>query len=325
MCNEPLMVTIQCLTYNHKPYIRQCLEGFVMQKTNFRFEAIVHDDASTDGTAEIIREYAAKYPNIIKPILETENLYSKHNDSLGKVIRENTYGKYVAMCEGDDYWTDPLKLQKQVEFLENNQEYGLVYTDLNLYIQNKDKFVNRYIQSGLIKRQSSFVEHLKNRGYIAPCTWLYRREYLPTQPLNYVDGTFPLALDIWAHSKIYFLEDVTAVYRKLEESASHSKSLENMFRFSKGVFQIQKDYIVKYSDLVSEHDRNLICLDNYSTLLPAAVAIGENEFIGEAISFFKRERIIAIKPLFILLFRKVLFLKFLFRFLYKRKGIIVKQ
>ncbi|MEI3125979.1 MAG: glycosyltransferase family A protein [Odoribacter splanchnicus] len=80
--NEPLMVTILCLVYNHESYIRQCLEGFVMQKTNFRFEAIVHDDASTDGTAAIIREYAEKYPNMIKPIFETENQYSKGDGSL---------------------------------------------------------------------------------------------------------------------------------------------------------------------------------------------------------------------------------------------------
>ena len=82
--NEPLMVTILCLVYNHESYIRQCLEGFVMQKTNFRFEAIVHDDASTDGTAAIIREYAEKYPDINKPIFETENQYSKGDGSLGR-------------------------------------------------------------------------------------------------------------------------------------------------------------------------------------------------------------------------------------------------
>lgn len=81
----PLMVSIRCNTYNHERYIRQCLEGFVIQKTNFRFEAIVHDDASTDGTAAIIREYAEKYPDIIKPIYETENQYSKHDGSLRKI------------------------------------------------------------------------------------------------------------------------------------------------------------------------------------------------------------------------------------------------
>lgn len=88
--NEPLMVTILCLVYNHESYIRQCLEGFVMQKTNFRFEAIVHDDASTDGTAAIIREYAEKYPDIIKPIFETENQYSKGDGSLGRIMTAHT-------------------------------------------------------------------------------------------------------------------------------------------------------------------------------------------------------------------------------------------
>lgn len=116
--NQPLMVTIQCITYNHESFIRECLEGFVMQKTNFRFEAVVHDDASTDGTANIIREYAQKYPNIIKPIFEVENQYSKNDGSLGKIMNEHTHGKYVAICEGDDCWIDPYKLQKQVDLLE---------------------------------------------------------------------------------------------------------------------------------------------------------------------------------------------------------------
>lgn len=125
---QPLMVTIRCITYNHEPYIRQCLEGFIMQKTNFRFEAIVHDDASTDGTANIIREYAEKYPDIIKPIFETENQYSKLDGSIQRIMSEHIHGKYVAMCEGDDYWIDPLKLQKQVDFLEIFSTILKIYT-----------------------------------------------------------------------------------------------------------------------------------------------------------------------------------------------------
>ena len=124
MDNRELMVTIRCITYNHEPYIRQCLDGFVMQKTNFRFEAIVHDDASTDSTATIIKEYAEKYPDIIKPIFETENQYSKRDASLTRIMDNHTHGKYVAMCEGDDYWIDPLKLQKQIDFLEAHPEYS---------------------------------------------------------------------------------------------------------------------------------------------------------------------------------------------------------
>ena len=127
MDNQDIKVTIRCITYNQKDYIRQCLDGFVMQRTNFRFEAIVHDDASTDGTDEIVREYAEKYPDIIKPIFETENQYSKHDGSLGRIMNAHTRGQYVAFCEGDDYWTDPLKLQKQADFLDANPQCSLTY------------------------------------------------------------------------------------------------------------------------------------------------------------------------------------------------------
>lgn len=141
---DNLMVTIQCLAYNHKPYIRQCLDGFVMQKTNFRFEAIVHDDASTDGTASIIREYAEKYPNIIKPIFETENQYSKRDGSIGRIMKEHTHGKYIAMCEGDDYWTDSNKLQRQIDFLEREASYSFVCHRYNILEQNTGKYLKEY-------------------------------------------------------------------------------------------------------------------------------------------------------------------------------------
>lgn len=135
---QPLMVSIKCLAYNHGKFIRETLEGFVMQKTNFRFEAIVHDDASTDNTAEIIREYAEKYPNIIKPIYETENQYSKKDGSLTKIMYNACNGKYIAMCEGDDYWTDPYKLQKQLDFLEKHPDYVMCSHRFNKYWQESD-------------------------------------------------------------------------------------------------------------------------------------------------------------------------------------------
>lgn len=100
-----------------------------------------------------------------------------------------------------------------------------------------------YISSGKLKQAHDFKEHLVNAGYIAPCTWVYRREFLPKNIYQYVDGTFPIALDIWAQSKICFLNETTAVYRHLSESASHSRSLQKGFHFTNGVFQIQKDYI----------------------------------------------------------------------------------
>lgn len=135
------------MVYNHEPYLRQCLEGFVMQKTSFRFEAIVHDDASSDGSAAIIREYARKYPDIIKPIYETENQYLKRNGSLNRIINAHMHGKYIAFCEGDDYWTDPLKLQKQVDWLEKHDEYVMSHSNCLCFNQSTGKFTHDKIEN----------------------------------------------------------------------------------------------------------------------------------------------------------------------------------
>lgn len=118
-------VSICCLTYNHTLFIRQCIDGFIMQKTKFPFEVLIHDDASTDGTADIIREYELKYPDIIKPIYQTQNQYSKGILISRKYNYSRAKGKYIAMCEGDDYWTDPDKLQRQIDLLENNKNISL--------------------------------------------------------------------------------------------------------------------------------------------------------------------------------------------------------
>lgn len=121
------LVSISCTTYNHAPYIRKCLDGFLMQQCDFEFEIVIHDDASTDETQEIIKEYQKEFPDIIKPIFQTENQYSKTGS--GIMARYNfprVQGKYIALCEGDDYWTDPLKLQKQVDFMEAHPDYSLI-------------------------------------------------------------------------------------------------------------------------------------------------------------------------------------------------------
>lgn len=135
------LVSIHCLTYNHAPYIRECLDGFLMQKTNFSIEVLIHDDASTDGTADIIREYEAKYPDIIKPIYQTENQYSKGVKVSATFNFPRAKGKYIAICEGDDYWTDPLKLQKQVDFLESHPDYVMCSHRFKRYIQEKSIFM----------------------------------------------------------------------------------------------------------------------------------------------------------------------------------------
>lgn len=225
MSTTPL-VSIRCLVYNHEPYLRQCLEGFVMQKTNFPFEAIVHDDASTDGSAAIIREYAEKYPDIIKPIYETENQYSKRDGSLTRIVNSHLRGKYIAWCEGDDYWIDPMKLQKQVDFLEANPNYVFSYT--NIVVDNCDP---NNVQKRRFKGISGNIcEFLITQGNpVATLTVCMRQnvwnEYLTERSswnIKMKMGDLPVWIFASMKGPVHYLPDVTAAYRVLPQSASHS-------------------------------------------------------------------------------------------------------
>ncbi len=143
------LVTVVCMAYNHEPYIRDALEGFVAQRTNFSYVAIVHDDASTDGTARIIAEYGERYPDVVQPICQTENQRSQNVRVFKNVIMPMITSKYVAFCEGDDYWTDPNKLQVQVDALEKNSTYGMcchAYSKVNAVdgkVVGKDRIARR--------------------------------------------------------------------------------------------------------------------------------------------------------------------------------------
>ncbi len=126
--DEPPIVSIICLTFNHERYIREALDSFLKQKVDFKYEVVVHDDASSDKTQEIICEYQNKYPEIIRPILQKENQRSRGGNVFGNAYSA-ARGKYVAYCEGDDYWVDELKLSIQVNFLEKNLHYAITYAD----------------------------------------------------------------------------------------------------------------------------------------------------------------------------------------------------
>ena len=210
---QPLMVTIRCITYNHEPYIRQCLEGFIMQKTNFRFEAIVHDDASTDGTANIIREYAEKYPDIIKPIFETENQYSKLDGSIQRIMSEHIHGKYVAMCEGDDYWIDPLKLQKQVDFLESNPKYSMCAHNAFVFYQQKNDvcLFNKTSYSGELSVHDAIHAWKIPTASILVLSEI-AKEY-PSWLAVIYSGDYSLILRTLLKGKIYLNSDIMSVYR----------------------------------------------------------------------------------------------------------------
>lgn len=216
--SRPIMVSIQCLVYNHEPYIRQCLDGFVAQKTNFRFEAIVHDDASTDESAGIIKEYAEKYPDIIKLVLESENQYKKHDGSLRKIVMEHLKGKYIALCEGDDYWIDPMKLQKQVNYMEAHPECTLYVSNGVGYYEKEKKSVRLNPIQTKESKYLTMSEVLREKGGLIPtASMCFRREMMETEPewcLNAPVGDRPLRMWCAIHGKIYYDVTPMVVYRK---------------------------------------------------------------------------------------------------------------
>jgi len=143
---QPL-VSICCVTYNHSPFIRQCLEGFLSQKTTFPIEILIHDDASTDGTDDIIREFVDNCPELIFPIYEDQNQYSQ-GVNVDFLNYNRARGKYIAYCEGDDYWTDPLKLQKQVDFMEAHPEYSVCFHDYSILAEGTKTLSSSKYTSG---------------------------------------------------------------------------------------------------------------------------------------------------------------------------------
>lgn len=241
-----IQVSIRCFAYNHERFIRQCLDGFVMQKADFRFEAIVHDDASTDNTAAIIREYAEKYPDIIKPIYETENQYSKHDGSLTRIMNAHTRGKYVAMCEGDDYWTDPYKLQKQVDFLESHPDYVMcshlfdVYNERNKQLQKND-------ESSFTGKSYDLDTLINGEWYFQPLTVLFRFDAYDREHF----ASYGLSMDVILYYELlrrggkgYCLPDVMAVYRIHDGGVWSLKSLDKQrameFQARLAIYRVEK-------------------------------------------------------------------------------------
>lgn len=217
MDKDNILVSIRCTTYNQEKYIGKCLEGFISQVTNFRFVAIVHDDASKDNTAGIIRQYAEKYPDIIVPIYETENQYSKKDGSLYKIMDRACTGKYIATCEGDDYWEDPYKLQKQVDYMESHPECNLVHTRFN-YVDlqgNKISTPNIPLYQDIEKydeEKSGYIwhYHLVKSTTILFCTCLFRRSSLKGEQILIDYGWF---MSSARKGTVHFLNEITSCYR----------------------------------------------------------------------------------------------------------------
>ena len=215
MENDNIMVSIYCKAYNHEKYIRDCLEGFVSQKTNFKYEVIIHDDASTDRTADIIREYEQKYPDIIRPIYQTENQYSQRVPVLSKFMLPMMRGKYIACCEGDDYWTDEDKLQLQVDFLEANPDFSAcVHNTEIINMSNGRKFVN-YPTEDNVYVLKDVISGSMNCYHTS--SLVYRIEYAKDRPeflrMHTGVGDYSLSIYLALGGKIKYFGRVMSVYR----------------------------------------------------------------------------------------------------------------
>ena len=210
---ENVLVSICCATFNQKDYIAKAIEGFLMQKTNFDLEIIIHDDASTDGTSDIVRDYAKKYPSIIKPIIQSENQYAKC-----KRVSYNAWkhanGKYVALCEGDDYWTDPLKLQKQIDFMETNPDCSMCFHAAEIVDVTKNAVVSvtRPYNKTLVLPQDKLY---MGGGHICPsASIVFKRELMVNPPDFYFTapvGDHPLAMLLADQGRIGYLDEVMSV------------------------------------------------------------------------------------------------------------------
>ncbi len=212
-------LTVVCLAYNHEKFIRQALDSFMMQKTNFPFEVIVHDDASTDKTAEIIREYQQKYPDIIKPIFQTENQYQKRMDPLAYFMADKIKGQYVALCEGDDYWTDENKLQKQVDFLDKHLDFGVCFHPVRVMYEDKSKPNSIFPKHAPFHKKTLCIKDLLKRNFIPTNSVVYRWQSIKEKWPNWiVPGDWFLHLLQASNEKIKYMSDVMAVYRRHDNS-----------------------------------------------------------------------------------------------------------
>ncbi|HNZ98453.1 glycosyltransferase [Ruminococcus sp.] len=248
------VVSIRCTVYNHTDYVEKTLDGFLMQITDFPFEIVVHDDASTDGSADIIRKYVEKYPSLFKPILQTENQHSKGRGRVGEIVMPYLTGKYTAFCEGDDYWTDEHKLQKQVDYMESHPECGLCSTDFDIYHQDEGNTEKSVLKNRSDKYRSDYdlEKWIIKPGYTGPMTWLFRREvfakcFEEATKMKSPDGTFVWFAYALANSNVYCLkEDTTAVYRILAESAAHTNNIEKSYSRVKALYKTRLELAKKY-------------------------------------------------------------------------------
>ena len=259
--NRTCKVSVLCAAYNHEEYLRQTLDSFVNQKTDFPFEVLVNDDASTDSTGDIIREYAARYPEIIRPFYQKENLYSRRINLYDVVFFPACRGEYIAVCEGDDYWNDPEKLQLQVDWLDAHPEYSAcVHNSIGRFSDQPDKVL--FAQDG--DRDIPFEQVVQGMSHAYhTSSILARREFILNPPdyrdVAYHQGYFTdyaIGVRLGLSGKVRFLDRCMSVYRIGSNPSAWSKGVGQEYhklkRFVSGEIAMLKT--VKQHPLTPEQE-----------------------------------------------------------------------
>ena len=228
-------VSVVCTAYNHEPYIRETLESFVSQETDFPFEVLVNDDASTDGTAAVIREYAERYPEIIRPFYQEKNLFSQGINIYDAVLYPAVRGEYIAACEGDDFWTDRNKLQRQADFLDSHPDYSAcVHNTLARENGSPQEPQPLYPREG--DRDLPFAQVLQgmSRAYHTS-SLMARREFLLDPPdfravaCSYGFSDYAVALWLALKGRIRFLDSCMSFYRIGSNPSAWSSGVSSQY------------------------------------------------------------------------------------------------
>lgn len=245
-------VSICCITYNQENYIKDAIESFLNQIVDFPIEIIIHDDASSDATSEIIREYERKFPEVIKPIYQKENQYSKGMSIFPTHVWPHAKGQYIALCEGDDFWTDPYKLQKQVDFLENNKNHSMCFHSVrvvNTLKENTDHYIGPH---GKGSKNTSITENViaaaVHLSSIVMRSNLVHNK-LPEWYMKSRHEDFVLCLFLSVSGETYFIDEVMSSYRLGVEN-SLMTTINNSFSIEKEI-----EYQQKRIQIIEEADR----------------------------------------------------------------------
>lgn len=260
-----IMVSINCITYNHEKYIADAIESFLMQKTDFDFEILIGEDCSLDGTRKIVEDYVVKYPNKIRMITSNMNVGARKN---ARKLHENSKGKYVAICEGDDYWTNPLKLQKQVNYFEDNPNCTLCFHSAEIVRANKGKtgrIIRSYNTSTICQTEDIIIG---GGGFCPTQSLMYVKKLMDNPPellMSSPVGDYPLQMLVSSYGYAYYMDEIMSAYRtEVKDSWTKTTNVKSKSLIAyEGLISLLDDFDIysksKFSKEIDKAKLNIKC------------------------------------------------------------------